>query len=380
MAVNQEGRALKTWVEVDRARLKNNFQIFKKLLKPECRLLAVAKSNAYGHNLVEYALEMEALGVDFIGVDSVLEGLRLRERGVTKPILVFGYTLPDNVAEAARQNISLTVSGYEALADLAKYKNGDGLKLHLKFDTGMCRQGFFSHHTKDVLARLKENAPNAQVEGVYTHFAGAKNPAFPAGTNKQIELFEEVLRELAAQGLKPIRHAGATAGAIVFPEAHYDMVRVGIGLMGLWPSEEVEYAYGEKLKLQPALSWRTVVSELKMVPAGNRVGYDGTEFLERKTRIAILPVGYWHGFPRALSSLGRVLINGRRARVLGRVSMDILTVDVTDIEGVEVGDTATLIGQDGFAEMTAAEMGGLAGTSHYEIVTRLNPLMERIYT
>ena len=383
-------RGLRTWLEINKEKLASNYQVLRGLLQPQTKLLGVVKSNAYGHGLVEYALELERLGANFIGVDSVLEGFALREAGLKAPILVLGYTLPSNTAEAVKAQISLTVSSWEWLQEMA-LEGVKGLRLHLKFDTGMCRQGFFPEEAEKVLNWLKNKENDIIIEGVYTHFASAKNPAFPAGTKAQMDKFEAVLAEFENFGLKPIRHASATSGAIVFPEAHYDMVRFGIGLMGLWPSKEVEYAYSDKLNLQPILTWKTIVSEVKVVPAGSRVGYDGTELLERETKIAILPVGYWHGYARSLSSLGRVVINGHRARVLGRVSMDMIVVDITDLSvmseaegrpvlsGVEVGDEAILIGADNKAEFSADEMADLAGSSNYEIVTRLNPLIKRVY-
>ncbi|MEI6378679.1 MAG: alanine racemase [Candidatus Falkowbacteria bacterium] len=377
--LSDENRGLRTWFEISRANLEHNYQVLRRLLGTQTRFLAVAKSNAYGHSLVDYARAVEELGVDFLGLDSVLEAFRLRDQGIKAPMLVLGYTLLDNVSAAAALNISLTVSSWPGLEAIIN-KAPKGLKIHLKFDTGMCRQGFFPNEARAVLDRILAIPEGILIiEGVYTHFAGAKNPAFPAGTKNQMTQFEEVLAEFTSRGLAPIRHAAATSGAIAFPEAHYDMVRVGIGLMGLWPSREVEYAFADKLDLRPILQWKTVVSEVKTVPAGSRVGYDGTEVLERPTIIAVLPIGYWHGYDRSLSSLGRVIINGHRARVLGRVSMDMIVVDVTDAPEVTVGDEAILLGSDGTAEFSADEMADLAGTSNYEIITRLNPLIKRIY-
>lgn len=339
-------------------------------------MMAVCKSNAYGHSFIDYAQAMEKLGIDWLGLDSILEALPLRQNGLTKPMLVLGYTLPEMIAEAAANNISLTVSNWDALKILPA---DNKLKIHLKFDTGMCRQGFFPEEVDKVLDYLAQNLSQVEIEGVYTHFAGAKNPAFPQGTKEQLKKFQIVLDAVAQRGLKPLRHAAATSGAIVFPEAQFDMVRLGIGLYGLWPSQEVQYAYSDKFELQPILTWKTVVAEIKPVPAGSRVGYDFTELLERPTVIGILPIGYWHGYDRNLSSIGKVLVNGHRARVLGRVSMDIITVDLTDIPDVQIGSEAVLLGEQNNAVMSADEMASLAETSSYEIVTRLNPLIKRFY-
>lgn len=369
---------LRTWIEVDRKRLEQNYLTFRKLVGDDCQLMAVCKSNAYGHSLVDYSAEMEKLGADWLGLDSILEALRLRQNGLEKPMLVLGYTLPEMIKEAVDNNISITVSSFEALKILSETLS-DNLKIHLKFDTGMCRQGFFPQDVDAVLDYLEKNLPKVVVEGVYTHFAGAKNPAFPQGTKAQMVKFTTVLDAVAKRGLKPIRHASATSGTIVFPGAHFDLVRIGIGLYGSWPSKEVEYAYSDKFELQPILTWKTVVAEIKIVPAGSRVGYDFTELLERPTTLGILPVGYWHGYDRSLSSIGKVLVNGHRARVLGRVSMDMIIVDLTDIKDVKVGDEVVLIGEQNGATMSAEEMASLADTSAYEIITRLNPLIKRFY-
>lgn len=368
---------LRTWIEIDQAKLRYNYETFRRVA-PQAKLMAVCKSNAYGHSLVDFAQAAENLGVDWLGLDSILEALKLRQNGLKKPMLVLGYTLPEMVKEAADNNISLTISSVPALEVLAGLEVSN-LKIHLKFDTGMCRQGFFPDDTEKVLDYLVKNLPQVEIEGVFTHFAGAKNPAFPQGTKEQIEKFDKILAVLKRRGLKPLRHACATSGAIVFPEAQLDMVRLGIGLYGIWPSQEVKYAYSDKFELQPILSWKTVIGEIKNVPAGSRVGYDFTELLERPTILGILPVGYWHGYDRSLSSIGKVLVKGHRARVLGRVSMDILTVDLTDVPEPQVGDAVVLLGQQNGAEMSADEMASLADTSAYEIITRLNPLIKRVY-
>ncbi len=373
MSKNNNG--IRTWIEVDRGRLKLNYETFRQIVS-QAAIMAVCKSNAYGHSFIDYAQEMEKLGIDWLGLDSILEALPLRQNGLTKPMLVLGYTLPEMIGEAAANNISLTVSNWEAVKNLPRDAK---LKIHLKFDTGMCRQGFFPEEVEKVLDYCEKELPQVEIEGVFTHFAGAKNPAFPQGTKEQLTKFQVVLDAVAKRGLKPIRHAAATSGAIVFPQAQFDMVRLGIGLYGLWPSQEVKYAYSDKFALKPILTWKTVVAEIKSVPAGSRVGYDFTELLERPTTIGILPIGYWHGYDRSLSSIGKVLVNGHRARVLGRVSMDIITVDLTDIPDVQVGSEVVLLGEQGSAEMSADEMASLADTSSYEIITRLNPLIKRIY-
>ncbi|MFH1413114.1 MAG: alanine racemase [bacterium] len=371
--------SLRTWIEINQADLKHNYNIFRELINPDCKLMAVTKSNAYGHSLVDYSKAVQELGVDWIGVDSLVEAIKLRDNNIVCPILVLGYTFPDMIDRAIENNISLIFSSWPSLEALAEQNNINGLKIHLKFDTGMSRQGFFINEVDRVLDFVQKKLSQAELEGVCTHFAGAKNPAFPEFTKKQFENFKKVLDVFEQKGLKILRHAAATSGTIVFPESHLDMVRIAIGLFGLWPSKEVKYAFSDKTDLRPILTWKTVIGEVKTLPAGSKVGYDMTEEVQHETKIAVLPVGYWHGYDRSLSSLARVVIKGKRARVLGRVSMDMIIVDISNIPDIEIGDEVILIGCDNNTCFTADEMADIADTSNYEIVTRLNPLIKRVY-
>ena len=243
----------------------------------------------------------------------------------------------------------------------------------------MHRQGFYLDQLEDVIKELK-SLNNVKVEGIYTHFASAKNPAFPEETNKQIAQFKKACDVFQSNGYdKIIKHAAATGGAIIFPDAHFDMVRIGVGLFGIWPSLETKGCYCKKMLLKPALSWRTVVSEIKKVKKGESIGYDYTETFARDSKIAIIPIGYWHGFCRNLSSVSNVLIRGQEAKVMGRVSMDMIIVDVTDIENIEIGDVVTIIGKDQDKEISAQDFAQLSDTSWYEIITTINPLIKRIY-
>lgn len=367
---------LRTWVEIDQSKVAHNYQLFRSLLKPGTKLMAVAKSNAYGHDIYQFAALMEKLGADWIGVDSIVEGEALRKNGIKAPILVLGYTLPEKFASAVEQNVSLAISTFEGLECLAK----NPVKFHLKIDTGMHRQGFLPEQVPQVLEKLKElGVKPEQFEGLFTHFAAAKNPAFPGPTQSQLNKFNQVAELVKQAGYSPIRHAAATGGTIVFPESQLDLVRIGIGLYGLWPSLEVQQGYSEKVPLEPILSWRTVISEVKTIPAGEGIGYDFIEKLAAPGQIAICPIGYWHGFPRALSSIGHVLVNGEKAKVLGRVSMDMIILDVSKVKNVKASDVVTIIGRDGEQEISAQEMAAVSDTSWYEIVTRLNPLMKRVY-
>ena len=383
-----ERKGLRTWIEIDRKAIRYNFNVFKSLISKKTKLMAVVKSNAYGHDLIQFSKEMEKLGADFLGVDSITEARALRREGVTLPILVLGYTMPELFAEAAKDDISLAVSTFETLEAISKQsasrRISKPLKIHIKVDTGMHRQGFLAEDLPKILAFLKSKilhhkSPSILIEGLFTHFAAAKNPAFPKDTKNQIDEFKQWVTEFNKVGLHPIFHAAASSGTLVFPEAHFDMVRIGIGLYGLWPERAVKSYLKNRIALTPILSWKSFITEVKRLPKGIKIGYDLTETLVKDTTVAVVPIGYWHGYPRALSAIGQVLVRGKNAKVLGRISMDMVTIDVGGIAGVAPGDEVMIISTDDTSPASAEGIGGLLDASRYEIVTRLNPLIKRIY-
>ena len=335
--------------------------------------MAVVKSNAYGHGLTLVARLLATRDSNpyslnprlWFGVDSIVEALRLRREGIGQPILVLGYTLPGRYANAARHNIILTVSSFDGLRSLARARQRPAF--HLKLDTGMHRQGFQSGEVPELIRQLRRYGLEPQ--GVYSHFAAAENQT-ASGT--QYGIFQQCLNKFRDAGFPlPSVHMAATGGAFLHRAPAATMVRIGLGLYGYLPN-------GRRGLLRPVATWKTLVGELKIVATGEYVGYDRTERLRRKTVIAILPVGYWHGFDRGLSSIGAVLIRGRRAKVLGRVSMDMTAVGVTNISGVRIGDEAVLIGRQRRDFIGADEVAKKIGTTAYEVLTRINPLIRRI--
>ncbi len=355
-------------------RLKRNVTFFRRHIGVETKLLAVVKSNAYGHGLVDFSKQAVALGVDWLGVDSVVEALKLRKNGVRKPILILGYTLPERYREAAKAKVRITVSTLEGI----RIAKECGAVFHLKVDTGMHRQGFLPKDFAKALSELARlQIPRRQFEGLYTHLAAPGNDKFRQETEVQLAAFREISELVRKAGYRPLTHASATLGSLRFPEEHFDMVRVGMGLYGFLPDGHRNHSFS---RIQPILSWRTRISELKRLPKGEAVGYDFTHRLLRDSTLAICPVGYWHGLPRVLSNTGSVLILGKRAPIVGRVSMDMIMADITDIPSARVGSVVTIIGSSGKERIEVEEIARLAGTSGYEIITRLNPLMKKFYT
>jgi alanine racemase len=369
---------LRTWLEIDKKAIAHNLDTFRKLIPKQTKLLAVVKSNAYGHGLIDFSKQVSVNGVDWLGVDSIMEALSLRREGIKKPILVLGYTLPEMIPLAVTKNISLTLSDTSQFLALKNNTTKKKIKFHLKVDTGMHRQGFSISEIDKVLGFLKKHSSQIILEGVYTHFSSAKDPACPEETDRQLAEFNQWSQALFDAHFAPLRHASATAGTLLFPEAHFDLVRIGIGIYGHWPAIETKKFLGKKITLKPVLSWRTIVSEIKNVHAGEGIGYDLTEKVTRLTKVAICPIGYWHGFSRSLSNVGYVLVGGKRCKVLGRVCMDIIMIDVTDVTKTKIGDEVTIIGRDGKEEITAEELAGLSGTSVYEFLTRINPLIKKV--
>ncbi len=365
----------KTWVEISGKAVAHNIGIMRGILVPKTKLWSVVKSNAYGHGLAAFA-RLAAPGVDGFCVDSVPEGLKLRENGLKKPILVLGPTLlPALIKEAAENSIILSISNFDALKNLANSKSKT--EFHLKIDTGMHRQGFDVSELPRAVKFIKSSKLSDNLTGVFTHFASAKDMNYPTYTDMQFAEFKKAISILEKGGFKNLmKHAAATGGTLIDPKYHLDAVRIGIGLYGLWPSKELEIQK-KNLKLKPALSWHSLISEIKMLKKGDFVGYDLSERVSEPTKIAIVPIGYWHGFPRSLSGTGEVLINGKRAGILGRVSMDLITVNANGI-ACAIGDKATIIGRQKKTELNAFDVAQKCGTVHYELATRINPLIERM--
>lgn len=371
----------KTWLEIDSQAIYSNWHIFRQLLPRQTKIMAVVKANAYGHDLVPFAKIISVLGVDSFGVDSLSDAKKLREAKINQPILVLGHVFEEEYDEAARLGVSITLSSAEGLRSCGTLR-ATPISVHIKVDTGMHEQGFSPEEKDAVLAHIKECGKSMRLDGIYTQFASTRHGEFLDYTMGQIETFDAWQTFFQNAGFSFLRHTSATTGAIMYPAGHFDMVRVGAGLYGLWPSSNLATLFKEKLMLREALSWRTLITDTKKLRAGDRVGYDLTHTLGRDSVIAHLPIGYASGYPRHFSNKGFVLVRGKRAPIIGRISMDGMTIDVTDIPDVVAGDTVTLIGEDGEEKISIYEFADMAGEagSHYEALVRINPEIPRIYS
>jgi len=371
---------LRTWVELDRSAIKKNYQVFKSVIPKSCILMAVVKSNAYGHGLVPFTREVVKAGANFLGVDSFGEALEIRDAGIKIRIMVFGYVSPAYYKEAAQKNISVTISNFPALLAINKAKLLGKLKIHIKADTGLGRQGFLSEDMKKVIRILKsaDSLKHIEVEGLYSHLAVGEDLGGREYSMKQASMLNIWDENFKKSGFNPLKHICASSSTMFFPELHYDMVRVGIGMYGLWSSRETKEVFEKKHTLYPVLSWKAIITETKKLKKGVSIGYDLTETLTRDSILGIVPIGYWHGYPRLLSGKGVFNVNGKKVKLVGRVSMDMVTIDLTGVKA-KVGDEVAIIGGDHGHYAEADQMAEDSDTINYEITTRINPIIKRFY-
>jgi alanine racemase len=376
-------KSLIQWVEIDRQSFLHNVQEFRKRLG-STELLAVVKANAYGHGLLEIAKLAEEAGLRWFGVNNLEEGLILRQAGFDQAILILGYVPLSRAEEVVRFDLRTIVYNLENLRALAASARQQKKKaiIHLKVETGTNRQGIPIKKLGIILKEIKK-LPEIVLEGLSSHFANIEDTTDDVYPRYQLSNFLEAINWFRRREVKiPVKHMSCSAAAILFPETHFDLARVGLGLYGLWPSRETlvscRMRRQEPLKLKPVLNWRTRAAQIKSISRGTYIGYGCTYRTTRPTRLAVIPVGYYDGYDRGLSNSAYVLIRGKRAPVRGRICMNFFMADITDIPGVKLEDRVTLIGTDGQEKVTADQLATLAGTISYEIVSRINPLIPRV--
>lgn len=364
------------WIEINLAALKDNYNFIRSKIKNKTKIAAVVKANAYGHGAVKIAQKLDQLGVEYFCVGSPDEGIELREAGIKKPILVLAEVLESQYADIINGNLIQTVASVESLISLNKTAEeaGKEISVHLKIDTGMGRIGFLLKDLPEIYEKAKD-LKNIKVEGVLSHLARADEEDKDF-SYQQLEKFNSALEKIKNAGFKlPLLHIANSAAVIDLAETSLDLVRPGIMLYGLLPSNDLK----KEADLKALLSFKTRVVQLRKLPADSTVSYGSTYKTEKAEKLAVLPIGYKDGYPRLLSNKGEVLIKGKRAPIRGRVCMGQTIVSVEHLEDVEIGDEVVLIGRQGSEEISAAEIADLTGTINYEIVCNLSERLEKIY-
>jgi alanine racemase len=367
------------WIELDREAPDHNVCELKACTGGDVLFCAVVKSNAYGHGVEQMVQLLPSC--DWFAVNSLEEGLELRELGVEKPVLLLGHVPLHRLGEAVGANLRLTVYNRETIQALSKLHSSKPVRVHLKVETGTGRQGILPEHIGSFVEEI-EAASGVLLEGLSTHFANIEDTLNHEYSEKQLSTFQQALNILSSMKLyPPIIHTACTAATILFPKTHFSMLRTGIGVYGLWPSREtfisVKMGGGRIPDLHPVLTWKTRIAQIKVLQEGSFIGYGCTYRTTRRTTMAVLPVGYADGYDRNLGNNAYVLVQGKRAPVIGRVCMNLTMIDITDIQDVVLEDEVVLLGSSGKETISAETMATWAGTINYEIVTRISPFLER---
>ena len=378
MNKSEMGGIYRIYAGIDLDALKYNVEGIKRCKAESAMLMGVIKANAYGHGAKVFAHELDSMGFDWFAVATVDEGIELRRDGIEQPILVLGYTCEAQYPDMVQWEITPTIYSLDMAKafDAAAAKAGKVVNIHIKIDTGMSRIGFLpGEKSLDEIEKIHE-LRHLRIQGMFTHFACA-DMRDKTHVGHQIEKFHQMIdgvrqREIPVE----IFHCSNSASIMELPSEHMNLVRAGIILYGLYPSNEMEE---KRLPLKPVMSLYSHIVHVKEVPEGVTVGYGATYVTERPTRIATVPVGYADGYPRSLSNRAFVLIHGRRVPIIGRVCMDQFMVDVTDMLQVSVGDVVTLIGQDGEETLSVEEISEMAGSFNYEFVCDVSRRVPRVY-
>ncbi|MBP6084851.1 alanine racemase [Candidatus Gracilibacteria bacterium] len=365
-----------SWIEIDHRALHHNVQFLRSQLSPRTKLFVVVKSNAYGHGIEAISQSIESL-VDGVAVNTIAEGLSLRDLGFQKRIVVVGaYKTADLIVAAQERGLELEIVNETDISLLQHLTSTAApLHIHIKLNTGLNRLGVEHTELHSYIERLKHTA-NVTIQGIFSHLASAENPD-SLKTKMQLALFSEATATLPYE-----RHIAACAATLLIPDSHYEIVRLGISSYGLWPSPETKQQWciqhpqaGDPL--QPVLSFHTRILSLRSLEAGESIGYDNTYTTSEKRITAVIPVGYYEGLPRGLSNKTKVVIGGQLVPVIGRIAMNMTVCDVSSVPNVVVGDLVTIIGQQGDAVISADDHAEHNQTINYEIVTRLPAFLPR---
>jgi alanine racemase len=378
------------WAEIDLNAYAHNIKELRRITHPNACLMAVVKANGYGHGAVEVAREALQNGAEWLGVARIDEAIRLRQQGLTAPILIFGYTPPDLAKQLIEFDLTPTVYSFSTAEILSgnAQSMGKTIAIHIKVDSGMGRLGLLPDTLmpKKAPTDMKNEAvreiqsisklAGLDIEGIFTHFATADS-ADTSYAKKQLDIFLDFTHQLRQAGLEPLlKHAANSAALIQLPESHLDMVRPGIATYGLWPSEEMN---AMQAVLKPAMALKSKIIHLKNVPAGFNVSYGITYQTQHPTTIATVPVGYADGFSRLLSSRGHMLVHGKKVPIIGRVCMDLTMLDVGTLSNVNLEDEVVIFGQQDNESISADEIASRLNTINYEVVSTITARVPRIY-
>ena len=366
----------RAWAQIDLAAMTHNFNIAKSTGK---KVMCVIKANAYGHGAVPCGLHLQQLGADFFAVACLAEAIELRRGGISKPILILGYTPAEYAAELAQHDITQTVYDMESAKALSAEaaKAGVTIDVHVKVDTGMSRIGIYAQDAEAAASAADEiehiyGLPGLNVRGVYTHFSVADDMDQTDYTNWQLSNYRAVLEALSVKGIHPeLRHTGNTAAIMNHPDSHFDMIRAGIMLYGMYPD-----GVHRNGPLRPVMTLKSRVAQIRELPAGASVSYGRTYETKKPTRMAVITAGYADGHPRRISDDSYDIINGRSFPQIGRICMDMHMLDITGDDTVKVGDEVSLWGGEG---MTAEQVAERVGTLNYELTCLITPRIARVY-
>ncbi len=368
-----------SYIEISKENLVHNIKQFRSLLKEGTKISLVVKANAYGHGDKEVVKIMNPY-TDYFQVDSIEELERIR-KFTKKPILVFGYLNEDGIKKAVK--LKAIISAFDLIhilkinyiAGILKTK----IKVHVAIDSYLGREGIMPSQIENFIIEIKK-LKNIELDGVYSHFANIEDTMNFTHAQKQIDMYHKCVGIFRKNGFNKIKtHISATSGILVYEKGNslHNIVRLGIGIYGMWPSEHLEYLNKKKIVLKPVLRWITHIAQIKILPANHPIGYGLTYITKKMTRIAIIPQGYEDGLPRALSNNGEVLIKGKRAKILGRVAMNMVVVDISNIKDVLPEDEVVILGRQDKNVITAEQIAKESDTINYEVTTRISALLPR---
>ena len=364
-----------TWAEIDLDAMRHNLGVIKNFLGENVKMMAVVKANAYGHGISAVSQALVEGGIDYLGVATADEAMKLRDKGMSVNVLVLGAVLAEEAEACVKNNITLTLSDKELLESLKAIAVKTSLrpKVHVKIDTGMGRIGVWHENALDLIREVTA-AKSIEIEGVYTHFSSAaRDKMF---TKMQLTYFEKVISDMKAEKINAkYFHASNSIAILDWDEAHFNLARPGILLYGVSPKRNMS----EKIGLKPVMSLKTKIVHLKEVPPGRSISYGRTYITQKDTKIATIPIGYADGYSRILSNKAEALVRGKYVRVVGMVTMDQTLLDVGDVQDVKVGDEVVLIGEQMGEDIHIEKIAKLSGTIPYEILSQITDRVPRVY-